>query len=59
MIIRGHNAVANKTESAQLTLEMGLDHFPDCYSLVRYSFDHNLAELCSLLSLNPCQSFLV
>lgn len=35
MSIRSHNAVANKTESAQLTLEMGLDLFADCYSLVR------------------------
>lgn len=59
MSIRSHNAVANKTESAQLTLEMGLDLFADCYSLVRYSFDHNPAELCSLLPLNPRQSFLV
>lgn len=56
VIVRCYNAMTNKTESAQPTLEMGIDFFLACYSLSRYSLDNSFAELCLLPSLNPCQS---
>lgn len=50
VIIRSHNAMAGKTESAQPILEMGAEPFPASYFLVRCSYANTSDELGPLPS---------